>query len=50
MTLDGVGGGMFVTPLFVASSYGLVVCITVVVVLMGDHVWGILEEGTDGEL
>ena len=43
MNLIGVGGGMSVTPLFVASSYGLVACITIVVVLMEDHVWGILE-------
>ena len=50
MTLIGVGGGMSVTPLFVAFSYGWVMCITVLVVLMGYQVWGVLEEGVAGEL
>ena len=48
MTLIGVGGGMSVTPLFVASSYGGVVCITVVVVLMGDYILWVLEEVVAG--
>ena len=46
----GGGKGVSLTPLFVSSSYGGVVCITVVVVLMGDQVLGVLEEGVAGEL